>query len=194
MHCEQYCNIVVALMLLFQANEPATHQAEGIASLFARNKQVSLPTRVSIQSLALVIELPGDFVEARVVRKGSDSRAAESTAIALVESARLGERDPQNLRVGEIPMIVVERVPPPISAAIRQHLEDKWKTQIGHCVAFKLPNAPAPFGENLHAYLVEDSKAGDLLFVATKFSDVSGSVPTHYDWVIERVIGTLTLE
>lgn len=150
------------------------------------NSRVDLPGVAESTALQMSFGYPADFVIGRFAPEHTGGNRSLGNGIVLLESRYAADRDREKLKPGEVPMILVMRLGLP---DMRPMANEAWLTRIGSHDVYKLPAVPAPFGEGMHAYLVKSDSGRDaMIWAHGKGAD---GRPTHYDWVIERMIASL---
>ena len=152
---------------------------------------VKLPRTYRSQALGIEFGFPAEFVVTRW--PGNVFRSGDLLAnnLVLIEAESLAGREPTSLQPGSAPAITLGRLSIQDARVMRESVKDEWRTRIGTHVVYKLPSYPGPFGNRLHCYLVERDDDGDLILIADRFiAGAANDSPTHYDWVLERIIGS----
>jgi len=122
-------------------------------------------------------------------------------AIVLVEPGQLGKYVAEAIPLGAVPTISVDLRTGFKAKILRDDFcKDEYKVTLGKRLAYRLPGAPGPYGDQAFYYLVP-AAAGSLVEIEAHrlyFSDQvktasGGHAETHYDRVIETIIKSLKL-
>jgi hypothetical protein len=125
--------------------------------------------------------------------------------IVLVEPSVLGNIDPGSIPVGQIPIISLniqrdEKVLFSDEDFKRfRKFNEIQKFDIGEFEVYKLPGYPGPYGIDAFYYLMQLSNSNVLEIYAHKhyfktgIEDNQNLKNTHYDIIIEKIIGTIKL-
>jgi hypothetical protein len=154
------------------------------------------PATYSSEAWKLKFGYPGDFVVGKFAPQKVEADRFFTDAIVLIESAKLGTLDRERIPVGDVATISLHRLSIKDAAMWLSLARKTPPLNVGPHEAFKLPGFPGPYGESAFVYIVplSDDAAGAILVMGHKFDwrDRAGAkTPTHYDWVIERIVATL---
>jgi len=175
------------------AAEPVRQPTSAPAPAPNRWEATDVPLPRSIQNTALRLSfgVPADFVIGHFAARTELTDKVLNAGVVLVEAGRLGSLDPQKLDPDGLPTVRLYRM-----STVRTFVKDEWKCRIGPHDVYKLPGVPGPYGEGGYAYLVRAPVGDDVLIIGSRLcGDRVGSgagEPTHYDWVIERIIASMT--
>lgn len=123
--------------------------------------------------------------------------------IVLVEPSVLGNLDPNSIPVGQLPVISlnIQRDEEVLFSdkdfARFRKFNEIQIINIGEYEVYKLPSYPGPYGNNAFYYLIQLSNSDVLEIYAHKHHFRTGTESntnfknTHYDIIIEKLIGTI---
>lgn len=171
--------------------------------LFTANAQEKEPEQVKRYESAekkVRFEYPAEFIAGRY-DAAADRTGFFTPGIVLIEKSRLGDADPQALKIGIeaitiIPLSVKDstfwRSLGAVDAGFWKEFKVKpQKVAIGRHEATRLPGFPGPYGDNAYVYLVERPDETMVLCMALKQFVDDARTPTGYDKTIEGIIKTM---
>lgn len=146
-------------------------------------------------------EYPARFTVGRY-NATEDRTGFFTPGIVLFEKGRLGDADPQALKIGigAITIIPLNMEDSTFWRSLGAVEAGFWKDSkikpqkltIGPHEATRLPGFPGPYGDNLYVYLVERPDETIVLLMALKQFVDDARTPTGYDKTIEGIIKTVS--
>jgi len=162
-----------------------------------------LPPRVVVDRLGIEFEYPDRFVAGRFQKEElppsmeiKDYQSPLENAIVLVEPDQLMKFSAEEIPLGEIPVIWIDRMRDKKSRFMKSMLKEGYKKIIGLHEVYQLPGYPGPYGDAAYYYLLPLANGDILEFGAHKlfFHNADPSPATDYDQIIEKIITTLNAQ
>ena len=131
--------------------------------------------------------------ESATVLKNAGIDLSGTNCIALIEPNELGSQAHDEIELGEVASISITRYTGQYAEFHKRNFcISNCLVTINGILAYKLPGAPGPFGDELHYYLVPMSN-GDILELSAPRHYLSRDNPelTRYDKDIEAIISSI---
>lgn len=172
--------------------------------IFVANAEEKEPEQVKQYESAekkIRFEYPARFTVGRYDAT-ADRTGFFTPGIVLIEKSRLGDADPQALKIGIEAITIIPlnmkdstfwRSLGAVDAGFWKDSKVKpQKVTIGPHEATRLPGFPGPYGDNAYVYLVERPDGTIVLLMALKQFVDDARTPTGYDKTIEGIIKTMS--
>ncbi|MGH7179228.1 MAG: hypothetical protein ACREJC_17760 [Tepidisphaeraceae bacterium] len=208
-HCRgKLRSVVIVISWIVAAPFAALARSEGPPEPMAPSTQptpllpqvpgppVILPRSAELQDVGIRFSYPSDFRSGKYT-SNFDPDEFFAKAFVLVEARLVTDDNITTLPLGgSVPAVSIHHVDASATDFLTRVIQPRWQTKIGAHLVFKMPGFPGPCGEEAHCYFLPLSDGTSLVVTGHRWhlgSPPETRVPTHYDWVIERIIGTMQI-